>query len=83
MGTQPEGIQTSGAEGGEIPAGAVEVGEDVYMVPAGTDPQGCETFTMWSPTKPVIMVIHYRDGKGGFTADRSQADCPRPENNPE
>ena len=83
MGTEAGGAQTSGAEGAEIPEGALPVEDDVYMVPAGKDAGGCETFTLWSPTKAVIMVIHYRDGKGGFTPDRSKADCPQTENNPQ
>jgi len=83
MGTEADTVQASGAEGGEIPAGAVQIEDEVYMVPAGIDSQGCETFTMWSPTKAVIMVIHYRDGKGGFTPDRSQAACrPKPAGTP-
>lgn len=63
-------------ESAQVPAGAIEVGDGLYMVPAGLDAGGCAQFTMWSPTQAVVMLIHYRDGKGGFTPDRAQADCP-------
>ena len=64
------------AESAAIPKGAIKVGEDLFMVPAGLDASGCALFTPWSATKAVIMVIHYRDRSGGFTPNRSQADCP-------
>ncbi len=69
------GTEPMGEADGDIPAGAVRVGDDLYMVPVGRDADGCERFTMFSRTKMVPAVIHYRDGKGGFTTDRAQADC--------
>jgi hypothetical protein len=66
---QPENERTP------IPEGAIPVGDDLYMVPAGRDPSGCQQFTAWSATKAVTFVIYYRDRKGGFTANRAEADC--------
>jgi len=60
------------------PAGAIPMGDEMYMVPIGRDPGGCEQFTAWSATKPVAQVIYYRARKGGFTADRAEADCGNP-----
>jgi hypothetical protein len=67
---QPAGEKT------RIPEGAIPVGDDLYMVPAGRDPGGCQQFTLWSATKAVPFVIYYKDRKGGFTANRAEADCP-------
>jgi hypothetical protein len=59
----------------EIPPGAILVDEELYMVPAGKDEDGCLQFTAWSPTKMVTMVIQYRDRTGGFTTDKARALC--------
>lgn len=71
----PGGPGGPGAGETQIPEGAIPVGDEIYMVPIGRDKDGCEQFTGWSPSKPVAQVIFYRDRKGGFTADRSEADC--------
>ena len=44
-------VVDSGA--GDLPAGAIAVGEDLYMVPAGLDETGCPWFYAFSPTKMV------------------------------
>lgn len=73
---KPGGGPGSGAQGGDlVPDGAVPVGDDLYMVPAGVDRDGCAQFTAWSAAKAVLQVIYYRDRNGGFTTDRSKADC--------
>lgn len=64
-----------GTAGTEIPEGAILVGEELYMVPAGEDADGCRQYTAWSPTMMVTMVIQYRDRAGGFTPDKTQALC--------
>ena len=71
----PGGPGGPGSGETQPPAGAIPMDSDTYMVPIGRDPGGCEQFTMWSATKPVIQMIYYRDRKGGFTADRDDADC--------
>jgi len=76
-----EGGQTSmpnkdsKAEPPKIPAGAIAIGNDMYMVPLGKDKDGCEQFRAFSPSKAVIQVIFYRDTEGGFTTDKRKADC--------
>ena len=53
----------------EPPAGAIQVGDDDYMVPAGADAEGCERFRPWSGS------IYYRKADGGFTLYKDEADC--------
>jgi hypothetical protein len=59
----------------EIPRGAIEVGEDLYQIPIGTDADGCPMFRMYSPTKLVAQAIYYRDSVGGFTMSKEAAAC--------
>jgi hypothetical protein len=61
----------------EIPHGAIEVGEDLYQMPIGTDADGCPMFRMHSPTKLVAQAIYYRDAAGGFTMSKEEAACMR------
>lgn len=58
-----------------VPAGAIQVDDDIYMVPAGRDPDGCAWFTPFSRTKMVAAVLYYRDRSGGFTMRKSEAAC--------
>ena len=60
---------------GEIPAGAIEVGQDLYQVPIGRDADGCAIYRLYSPTRMVGQAISYRSRNGGFTIDRQEADC--------
>lgn len=71
---------TSGVAGadqaaGDVPGGAIRVGEQLYQVPIGADDDGCPMFRMYSPTKLVPQVIYYRDAAGGFTASKQEAAC--------
>jgi hypothetical protein len=59
----------------DAPRGAIEVGEDLYQVPIGTDDDGCPMFRMYSPTRLVAQAIYYRDAAGGFTMSRQEAAC--------
>jgi hypothetical protein len=61
----------------EIPHGAIEVGEDLYQIPIGTDADGCPMFRMHSPAKLVAQAIYYRDAAGGFTMSKEEAACMR------
>ena len=70
--------EQSGDESGmpqEVPAGAIQVGDDYYMVPAGADAEGCERFRPWSASNPVKTAIYYRVADGTFSADKTQAAC--------
>ena len=63
------------AETPEIPAAAIYVGPELYMLPMGTDETGCAVFQPWSPTMSVVQALHWRTPAGGFTLDRAAADC--------
>lgn len=75
-GTDLERAERGRASAG-LPAGAIEVGPDLYQVPVGAD-DGCPMFRLHSPRGLVPQVISYRAVGGGFTTDRSEADCPPP-----
>lgn len=63
----------------DLPEGAVELGPDFYMVPAGEDETGCPMYTPWSREGMVQTLIHYPKGDGTFTPVREEADvCPPP-----
>jgi hypothetical protein len=59
-----------------VPAGAIPVGPELYMVPKGDDETGCPMFQPWSPTLMVVQALHWRAPDGSFTLDRDAADCP-------
>ena len=59
----------------EVPAGAIQVGDDYYMVPAGADAEGCEWFRPWSGSNSVTAAIYYRKADGSFTLHKEQTDC--------
>ena len=59
----------------EVPAGAIQVGDDYYMVRAGADAEGCERFRPWSASNPVKTAIYYRMADGTFTLHKEQTDC--------
>ncbi len=61
-----------------VPAAAIEVAPDLYMLPMGIDEAGCPVFQPWSPTMMVVQVLHWRTADGSFTLDRDAADCPPP-----
>lgn len=61
-----------------LPTGAIQIGDDQYMVPLGPDRDGCVQYRMHSRRSAVPDVIFYRDAKGGFTMNRAEADCPAP-----
>jgi len=58
-----------------LPARAIAIGGDVFMVPAGADDIGCPWFRAFSPTKMVVQAMFYRDAAGGFVMDRNEAVC--------
>lgn len=65
------------ATGAGVPANAIAVGDDTYMVPMGKDDGGCEMYRVFSPTKMVVQAIHYRTADGRFVTDRNEAACAR------
>ena len=76
---RPVTRSTSGAAAdraaADVPGGAIEVGEDLYQIPIGTDEDGCPMFRMYSPTRLVAQAIYYRDLAGGFTMSKQEAAC--------
>lgn len=59
----------------QIPPGAIQTGEDFYMVPAGTNSHGCARFTPWSKYQMAPAAIYYRNAEGDFVLYDSLADC--------
>lgn len=59
----------------DVPRGAIQVGDELYQVPIGTDDDGCPMYRMHSPTRLVAQAIYYHDGAGGFTTDKREAAC--------
>ena len=59
----------------EVPAGAIQVGEDYYMVPVGADAGGCTQYAPWSGSNPVKTAIYYQKADGSFTLSKEEADC--------
>ena len=59
-----------------IPPEAISVSPDLYMLPMGTDADGCPVFQPWSPTLAVVQALHWQTAAGDFTLDRSAAACP-------
>ena len=56
-------------------AGAIQIGDDYYMVPAGADGDGCPQFNPWSSRNPVRAAIYFRKADGSFTLYKEEADC--------
>ncbi len=73
-GCQPDTTATtSQAEG--IPANAIPVGDDLYMVPTGSDDSGCQMYRKYSPNMAVVAAIFYRGTDGTFVMDKGKSDC--------
>ncbi len=65
------------SRGRALPSGAVEVGDDVYMVPAGpSGAQTCQSYHLYSPIKRVDQSMYYRTADGRFVRSQAEADCP-------
>ncbi len=64
----------SGSEAG-LPAGAVEVDTDLYMVPLDDGEGPCRMWRMYSPTLMTTQVIHYQKSDGGFAMSKTKAGC--------
>ncbi len=71
-----EGAEGRAASSQPLPAGAIEVAEDFYMVPLDRPVSGCQAYRAFSRTKRVLQAIYYRTADGRFVTDRKQADCP-------
>jgi hypothetical protein len=76
--SSPEPAMSEEPPNSSLPAGAIPTGDNVYMVPLGPDSDGCMQYRMHAPGRAVVQAIFYVDGKGGFTMNRGEADCPPP-----
>ncbi len=60
----------------DLPDGAIQTGDDMYMVPVGTpDSNGCQLYRAHSPGKMVPQVIFYRRADGTFVVNKAEAAC--------
>jgi hypothetical protein len=64
---------TSPAEG--MPANAILVGDQLFMVPIGKDKTGCQMYRAFSPKHSVVAAIFYKGGGGKFLIDKGKSDC--------
>ncbi|MGI9505494.1 MAG: hypothetical protein ACR2RE_20855 [Geminicoccaceae bacterium] len=55
--------------------GSIRVGDDLVMIPAGVDEDGCEMFKPRSANRVVKTAIHYRQADGSFGIARDPAIC--------
>jgi len=61
------------AEG--IPANAILVDDQLYMVPTGKIDKGCQMYRAFSPIHSVVAAIFYKAANGKFVMDKSKSDC--------
>lgn len=60
----------------KLPEMAIQVSDDLFMIPAGLDEDGCETFNPFSTSdNPVKTAIHFRQADGGFGIAHDPAVC--------
>lgn len=65
-----------GGIGGKVPEVAIQVSDDLFMIPTGLDEDGCEMFKPHSTSdNPVKTAIYYRQADGGFGIARDLAVC--------
>ncbi|MEM8948551.1 MAG: hypothetical protein AAGA21_13770 [Pseudomonadota bacterium] len=65
-----------GGRDGTVPEMAIQVSDDLFMIPTGVDEDGCETFTPFSTSdNPVKTAVHFRQADGGFGIARDPDVC--------
>ena len=64
-----------GESGREPPPGAIQTGEDLFMVAIGRDSSGCLQFKPWSKSRMVPAAIYFRKADGDFTLYKDEAEC--------
>ncbi len=73
-GCQPSKTEAiSPSEG--IPANAILVSDQLYMVPVGKDNTGCTMYRAFSPYHSVVAAIFYKGTDGKFVMDKGKSDC--------
>lgn len=66
---------SSGGPARAIPASAIEIGEELYMVPVGEDASGCTRYNLIARERETVQAVFYRDARGDFTTNRVDAGC--------
>jgi hypothetical protein len=71
-----EDVAAAQPSDGDVPDGAIWMSKGLYAVPVAVNDDGCEQFSQWAASGITQAVILYRDGKGGFSALKSEeASC--------
>ncbi|MGI9449797.1 MAG: hypothetical protein ACR2QH_04005 [Geminicoccaceae bacterium] len=60
---------------GNILDNAIQVGDDLYMLPKGIDDDGCEMFGPYSENNPTVTALQYRQADGSFDIAKDPAVC--------
>ena len=63
----------SASEG--IPANAILVSDQFYMVPIGKDNKGWTMYRAFFPYHSVVAAIFYKGADGKFMIDKGKSDC--------
>jgi hypothetical protein len=58
-----------------VPAGAIRVNDNLYMVPIGADETGCPMYRAHAVSGMAAQGIYYRMADGQFALDRRRAGC--------
>ena len=58
-----------------IPANAIHVSDQLYMVPIGKNKTGCQMYRPFSPKHSVVGAIFYKGANGKFVIDKGKSDC--------
>lgn len=59
----------------DLPEGAIQAGNTLYMIPVSLDESGCQQYSAHDTNGMTPAVIYYRRADGSFTPDRTEADC--------
>ena len=54
---------------------AIQVSDNLYMIPKGVDEDGCEMFGPYSTSGSTATAIHYRQADGSFDIAKDPAVC--------
>ena len=58
-----------------IPANAILVSDQLYMVPMSEDVSDCTLYRAFSPTGSVVAAMFYKTADGKFVSDKRKSEC--------
>ena len=58
-----------------IPANAILVSDQLYMVPMSKDESACTLYRAFSPNSSVLAAMFYKTGDGKFVSDKRKSEC--------